>query len=94
MTTQNFENELVARVFFHQVTPDIQKYFKEHMAGWQGGTLQRPEILWLCLCVMCLRLMDGKKYTDLNLQRKINRKSKQEASVLVAKLAKCLQLKG
>lgn len=51
MTTQNFDNELVARAFFYQVTPDIQKYFKEHMAGWQGGDITKTRnfmVMFMC----------------------------------------------
>lgn len=76
MITQNFNNELVARVFVDQVTPDIQKYFKEHMAGWQRGTLQKtPSFMVMFMCYMFM--FDGweETHTELNLQRKRNRKS-------------------
>ena len=40
MTTQNF-NKLAASAFIDQAVPDRWKYFKEHMPGWQGETLQK-----------------------------------------------------
>lgn len=41
MTQQNFKEALANSVFVDQATPDIRKYFKDHVPGWQGGNLQK-----------------------------------------------------
>uniref|UniRef100_A0A669QIP6 Core shell protein Gag P30 domain-containing protein n=1 Tax=Phasianus colchicus TaxID=9054 RepID=A0A669QIP6_PHACC len=41
MTEQTFQEPLAISVFVNQAAPDISKYFKKHMPGWQGENLQK-----------------------------------------------------
>ncbi|KAM9590820.1 uncharacterized protein ACIBXB_005876 [Morphnus guianensis] len=41
MTHDNFQEPLAISVFVDQSAPDISKYFKKHMPGWQSETLAK-----------------------------------------------------
>ena len=41
MTEQTFQEPLAISVFVNQAAPDINKYFKKHMPGWQAEGLQK-----------------------------------------------------
>ena len=40
-TRENFQEPLAISVFVERCSPDINKYFKKHMPGWQGETLTK-----------------------------------------------------
>lgn len=88
MTTQNFNNELVASVFVDQATPDIWKYFKEQMPEWQGETLQKI----LSVAVFLFDGWEEKHRPDLTKEKK--QEKQQEARLLAAAVAQSLQLRG
>lgn len=86
MTAQNFNNELVASVFVDQASPDIWKYFKEHLPGWQRETLQKiPSV-----ATFMFDEWEKKHRPELAKEKK----QQQEASLLVAAVVQGLQLRG
>ena len=78
----------MASVFVDQAAPDIQKYFKEHMAGWQRETLQKI----LTVEAFVFNRREEKHRTELAKEKK--QEKQQEACLLVAALAQSLQLRG
>lgn len=51
LCSQSFNDALRISVFVDQAAPDIQKYLKEHVSGWQGEKLK--------MLIMAVFVLDG-----------------------------------
>ena len=81
MTSENLNDTLAISVFVDQAAPNTQKYFKEHVPGWQGEILQK--ILSVAVYVYV-----GREERQMKEKKKAK---EQEAGLLAVALARNLQ---
>jgi len=76
MTRENFQEPLAISVFVDQSAPDINKYFRKHMPGWQGETLTK--ILSIATFVFDGRSEEQQKQEEEKLKAERKREHKEK----------------